>query len=416
MLRVPGDGRAYEGYGEDPLLVSEMGVADIQGIQSEGVLAQAKHFASYSQETNRGELDDVVSAQALNELYLPPFKAAVTEGGVASVMCAYPRLNGTFQCQDPQLLGLLGQWGFTGFVRSDLGAVHDPAAAIDAGTDLIKPASARRLVQLASSGRLPTTAVDTDVRTVLTSMFGAGVIGRNPRAPRDPVDSASDTGFALDSAERSAVLLKNSGSVLPLDTSRVRSIAVIGADASTAPVTTGHGSSQVLAPFVSRPLDAIRRRAGQGTSVSYSDGGSTTAPLPPIPTGMLTPASGSGPWPHAHPHPGPARRRPAVVQTVEPTVDVNLTPHPVDRPTPVRLEQRGDALLRCSPRLARGDRSHRWPSEHRPSAPRRPVRRSCCRPAGRRDRDLDRDADAATRRPLHLLHPGIRGRDPHPRR
>ncbi len=330
VLRVPEDGRAYEGYGEDPLLVSELGVANIQGIQSEGVMAQAKHFASYSQETDRGALDDVVSAQALNEIYLPPFKAAVTEGGVASVMCAYPRLNGTFQCQDSQLLGLLGQWGFTGFVRSDLGAVHDPAAAVTAGTDLIKPASPRRLMQLVSSGQLSVTAVDTDVRAVLAQMFRTGVIGRPPQGdPDDPVDSDADTAFALDSAEKSAVLLKNSASLLPLDTSRVSSLAVIGADASTAPVTTGHGSSQVIAPFVSKPLDAIRHRAGTHTTVSYSDGGSTTRPLPPIPTGMLTPASGSGNGLTLTLTQAESGGRPQSMQSVEPTVDLNITPHPV---------------------------------------------------------------------------------------
>ncbi len=338
VLRVPEDGRAYEGYGEDPLLVSELGVANIEGIQSQGVMAQAKHFASYSQETDRGVLDDVVSAQALNEIYYPPFQAAVSEGGVASVMCAYPRLNGTFQCEDGSLLSMLDKWGFTGFVRSDLGAVHDPAAAVVAGTDLIKPASPTRLVQLVQSGRLPTAAVDTAVHAVLTQMFTTGIIGRPPEGdPDDPVDSAAHTTFALGAAERSMVLLKNSGSVLPLGTSALRSLAVVGADASTAPVTTGRGSSQVIAPFVSTPLDAIQHRAGKDVAVTYSDGGSTTGPLPPIPTGWLTPASGSGN--------GLTLTLTQVVsgggsqsmQSVEPTVDLSITPHPAigrSLPTP----------------------------------------------------------------------------------
>ncbi len=112
-------------------LVSAMGVADIEGIQSTGTMAMAKHFAVYSQETDRGVLDDMVSDRALQEIYLPPFEAAVTQAHVASIMCAYPKLNGTYQCQDPELLSLLAQWGFTGFVRSDLGSVHDPVAALD---------------------------------------------------------------------------------------------------------------------------------------------------------------------------------------------------------------------------------------------------------------------------------------------
>ncbi len=138
--RVPQSGRTYEGFGEDPVLVSAMGVADIEGIQETGAMAMAKHFAVYNQETDRGVLNDLVSQRALQELYLPPFRAAVSQAHVGSVMCAYPKLNGTFQCQDGSLLGLLQQWGFDGFLRSDLGSVHDPLAAIAAGTDLIKPA------------------------------------------------------------------------------------------------------------------------------------------------------------------------------------------------------------------------------------------------------------------------------------
>ncbi len=381
VLRVPEDGRAYEGYGEDPLLVSELGVANIQGIQSEGVMAQAKHFASYSQETDRGALDDVVSAQALNEIYLPPFKAAVTQGGVASVMCAYPRLNGTFQCQDGSLLSVLGQWGFTGFVRSDLGAVHDPAAAVAAGTDLIKPASPERLVQLVRSGKLPTTAVDTAVHTVLTQMFATGVIGRAPEGvPDTPVDTASDTTFALEAAERSAVLLKNSGSVLPLGAGPLSSLAVIGADADTATVTTGLGSSQVVAPFVSRPLDAIQDRAGRNVAVTYSDGGSTTRPLPPIPTSMLTPASGSGNGLTLTLTQVNRGGAPRAMETVEPTVDLSITPHPV---TGRLLPTQNSGLAPFSPIPSVGSRRPltigRRPTVVRP---RPPTRSQLVLPAG----------------------------------
>ncbi|MGB7050861.1 MAG: glycoside hydrolase family 3 N-terminal domain-containing protein, partial [Acidimicrobiales bacterium] len=113
LVRVPEDGRAFESFGEDPLLAADMGVADIDGIQSHRVMAQAKEFAVYNQETDRGALDDQVSDRPLEELYLRPFEAAVKRGHVASVMCAYPQLNGAYQCQDASLLGLLDQWGFT---------------------------------------------------------------------------------------------------------------------------------------------------------------------------------------------------------------------------------------------------------------------------------------------------------------
>ena len=171
-------------------------------------------------------------------------------------------------------------------------------------------------------------------------MFAHGLVGRvDAGSPGTPVDSQSHTDFALLAAERSAVLLKDSGSVLPLDPSRTRSVAVIGADASTTPVTTGYGSSKVTAPFVSTPLDAIRKRAGGGVAVSYTDGGSTTGELPPVPSALLTPASGQGhgltlTLTQTDPDTGPP-----TYQMVEPTVAADISPYPTGRqllgnPTP----------------------------------------------------------------------------------
>jgi beta-glucosidase len=293
--RVPESGRAYESYGEDPFLTSEMGVADIEGIQSQGVMAQAKHLVAYNQETDRGALDARVSDRVLQEIYLPPFKAAVTQAHVASIMCAYPELNGTFQCEDPSLTTILGEWGFSGFVRSDLGAVHDPPTALDDGIDLLKPASATELATDVADGLVPVATVDADVTRMLTQMFAYGLIGRTTTGtPGTPVDTPSHTAFALTAAERSAVLLENRSGLLPLRTARLRSVAVIGADASDAPVTSGFGSSRVTAPFTSTPLSALESRLGPGVTVRYADGGSSTKPLPSVPTADLLPRSGVG--------------------------------------------------------------------------------------------------------------------------
>jgi beta-glucosidase len=215
---VPESGRAFEGYGEDPFLVSTMGVADIEGIQFQGVLADAKHLVAYSQETNRGALDAQVSSPALNEIYLAPFKAAVVQAHVASIMCAYPELNGTFQCEDPALAQILKQWGFSGFVRSDLGAVHDPAA-LSAGTDPLKPASVADLSAGVTHGLVPvsTVDVDVDVERMLTQMFAFGLVGRTSTgAPGTPVDTPAHAAFALSAAERSAVLPQNRSNLLPM--------------------------------------------------------------------------------------------------------------------------------------------------------------------------------------------------------
>jgi beta-glucosidase len=293
--RVPQSGRADESYGEDPLLTSEMGVADIEGLQSQGVMAEAKHVFAYQQETNRGALENEVPARAMQEIYLPPFKAAVTQAHVAGLICAYPRLNGTFQCQDPAVDLALDQWGFAGFVRSDLGAAHAPATALASGTDLLKPSSVELLAALVAKGLVSQATIDTGVEHVLTEMFAFGMIGRPATGvPGTTVDTPDHTAFALTAAERSAVLLRNAGGLLPLDPSRTQSVAVIGADASTHPVIQGFGSSHVTPPFVSTPLEALTARLGPGTTVRYADGGSTTLHQPTIPTEYLTPASGRG--------------------------------------------------------------------------------------------------------------------------
>ncbi|HEY5096918.1 MAG TPA: glycoside hydrolase family 3 C-terminal domain-containing protein [Acidimicrobiales bacterium] len=330
--RVPQSGRTYEGFGEDPLLVADMGVADAEGIQTTGTLAMAKHFAVYNQETDRGVLDTVVSQRALEELYFPPFKAAVTRAHVSTVMCAYPRLNGTYQCQDPALSGQLADWGFTGFIRSDLGSVHDPVVAIEAGTDLLKPSSVTSLDLLVRGHRLALAAVDRAVTRVLTQMFAHGLVDRpESGSPGTAVDSDSHTDFALVAAERSAVLLKDVGNILPLSASAHRSVAVIGADAGSRPVTSGYGSSRVTAPFVSSPLDAIRNRAGSHTTITYADGGSTTGNLPPVPAKFLVPASGVG---HGLTltltltQTDPDAMGLLSLQAVQRSVDISLGPHP----------------------------------------------------------------------------------------
>jgi len=293
--RVPTSGRADESYGEDPLLTTVLGSADIEGIQARGVMADAKHLAVYTQETNRGALDEEVPTRALQEIYLPPFKAAVTRDHVATLMCAYPRLDGTFQCQDPGLGLLLQQWGFAGFVRSDLGAVHDEPLAMGSDVQLLKPGAADVLTDALASGRLSMTSIDDDVRRVLTQMFAFGVIGRAATGtPGTPVDSAAHTTFALTTAERSAVLLKNASGALPLSGSGVRSVAVIGADASTHPVTQGFGSSHVVPPFTSTPLAGLTADLAGKATVAYAEGGSTTRHLPSVPTADLTPPSGKG--------------------------------------------------------------------------------------------------------------------------
>ena len=336
--RIPENGRGFEGFGEDPLLTSAMGAAEIRGIQSQGVLAQAKHFAVYNQETDRGVLNDVVDPRALQELYLPPFHAAVSSAHVASVMCAYPQLAGTYQCQDGPLLSLLRQWGFTGFVRSDLGAVHEPAATLAAGVDLIKPNTVRSLVTLVRQDQVPLSTLDGAVEAVLTSMFSHGLIGRTSSANLlTPLDSHGTVARTV--AERSAVLLVNRGSTLPLQPARLHSVAVIGADAAGDPSTSGLGSAYVLPLSESRPLSALTARLRPGTQVHYVDGGSGISRLPGISGRALSQGGGLHVTIHEVEYPDPAgsttpdeAASPDDVTLTAPTSDLRVLPHAVAGP------------------------------------------------------------------------------------
>jgi beta-glucosidase len=279
LARVPLSGRIFESYGEDPFLTSALGVANIEGIQSTGVMALAKHFTAYSQETARARIDDDVTPRALAELYNAPFEAAVKDAHVAALMCASGLLNGKSICSDPYIYATLKSWGFTGFIRSDLRAATHPAVAFSAGLELIKGASPGLIERLVQLRRLPIADLNRSVRAIVTEMFAYGLVAhpRETDAYR-PATTSAHAAVALRAAQESIVLLKNANNELPLPTSHT-SIAVIGADASLSPATSGEGSSAVLAPFVSTPLTGIRDAVGPRVKVTYCSGGPTTVAL-----------------------------------------------------------------------------------------------------------------------------------------
>lgn len=277
LARVAQSGRIFETFGEDPQLTSEMGVANIEGIQSQGVMAMAKHFSGYTQETARALLNQIIPLRALNELYDAPFEAAVEQAHVAGVMCSIGQINSVHDCEDPYLYSLLRSWGFDGIVRSDERSALHPEQAFGDGLSLTKSSSVAGLVNLVTSHIMPVADLNRAVTSVLTQMFAFGLIAH----PRPVIITATATTpahaqVALDAAEASVVLLKNAGSVLPLQPS-IHSVAVIGDDALREAQSTGDGSSRVRASFVVAPLAAIRSALGPHVHVRYSAGG--PAPL-----------------------------------------------------------------------------------------------------------------------------------------
>jgi beta-glucosidase len=283
LARVPEGGRVYESYGEDPYLTSVLGVADIKGIQSQGVMALAKHFVAYTQETARARLNADVTARALAELYDQPFEAAVKDGHLAGIMCATGSLNGQPECSNPYTYKTLASWGFTGFVRSDERAARNTSEAFSAGLDLIKPATPQSIINRVKSGILPIADLNRAVRTVLAEMFAYGLIAHHRVAFPDAVAATRPhAATALLAAEEGAVLLKDQNEVLPLS-GTVKSVAVIGSDA-TIPETSGEGSSAVIAPFVVTPLFALRSALSPRVRVSYVLGGPRSMNVGPLST------------------------------------------------------------------------------------------------------------------------------------
>ena len=278
IVRDPRWGRAFETLGEDPYLTGQLAAAEIEGVQSQGVMSQVKHFAVYNQETNRNTPADdaIVSERTMQEIYLPAFQAAIKQGGAASVMCAYSTINGTYACQNPYTLTqvLRDQFGFTGFVTSDWGATHSTVPSADAGLDMEMPDNSyfgAPLQTAVQDGQVPVSTLNTMVRDILTEMFRFGLFDRAPSgSPSAVVTTAQHAAVARDVAEQGTVLLKNDGDILPLSTSTVKSIAVIGDDASTSVQSAGGGSASVVAPYVVSPLQGITSRAGSGVTVTYA--------------------------------------------------------------------------------------------------------------------------------------------------
>ena len=278
ILRVPQWGRSFESFGEDPYLNSQLGVTEIEGIQSQHIIATVKHLAANNQEIDRMSVSAQVDERTLQEIYLPAFHAAVQQGGVGAVMCSYNKVNTIYACEQPYLLhdALDTQWNFPGFVMSDWYATHSATEAANAGLDMEMPLGLFYDLPLRVAiglGQVSMTTINAMVHRILRTMFAFGLFDYpTTGSPDNNVASSAHAQFALQEAEQGTVLLKNDQNILPLDGSKIKSIAVIGADASTSPMIVGGGSASVKAPYVVTPLQGIQKRVGSSISVQYASG------------------------------------------------------------------------------------------------------------------------------------------------
>ena len=277
--RLPICGRNFEYLsGEDPYLASEMVVPFIRGVQSQGVVATAKHFAANNQEINRQNINVIVTERALREIYLPAFEAAVRVARVGAVMDAYNKVNGDY-CTENSFLNrsvLKGEWGFDGVLMSDWGATHSASGAALGGLDLEMPSglwmNSKNLLPAIRRGEITEQQIDDKVRRILRLIVRMGYLDRPQLDPTIPENNPESGRTALAIAEEGIVLLKNEKNVLPLDRARIKKIAVLGPDAHPG-VPAGWGSSYVNPYYAVSVLDGLVNNKGPETTVDYFDVG-----------------------------------------------------------------------------------------------------------------------------------------------
>ena len=278
LVRDPRWGRTYETYGEDPYLAGQVTSAEVQGLQSQGVMTDVKHVAAYDQEQYpNGGNNETVSQKALQELYLAPFQTAIQQAAPASFMCSYAVVNSAPSCANADMLqnGLDTQANSGGFVVSDWGAAGNAVADLEGGMDIAMPFSNASSVQAAlTAGTLNQATLNAAVARILTQMFAFGLFD-NPATGSlsNTVTSAAHQQTALQLGEEGTVLLKNNG-ILPLNPNPTtkQSIAVIGTDGGAAVELAGGGSGGVDSSNTVWPLTGIQNAVGPNVTVTYTAG------------------------------------------------------------------------------------------------------------------------------------------------
>ena len=277
IYRAPMNGRNFEYLGEDPYLASRMAVAVIEGIQSQGVSATAKHFLGNNQEYDRHNVSSDIDERTMREIYMPAFEASVKEAHVGAIMDSYNLVNGVHMTQNHELMTdvVKKEWGFDGMIMSDWDATYDGVAAANAGLDLEMPLAKfmnpKTLLPAIKDGKVSEATIDEKVRRILRTAMRFGFIDRPQSDPTLSVVNGDGRNVALEAALGGMVLLKNEG-VLPLDKSKLKTIAVIGPGAYPN-IPEGGGSANVTPVISSSFLAGIGNYfLGTKTRVLYSSG------------------------------------------------------------------------------------------------------------------------------------------------
>ena len=274
IQRIPTGGRTYEYLSEDPILSGMLAMAYTKGAQDDGTAVCLKHYALNNQEDFRGFVDVRISDRAMHEIYLRPFEMAVREADAWGVMAAYNKVNGRW-CSENQILLttiLRQQWGFPGMVISDWGGVHSTVDAVTAGMNVEMPGSrfmGQALLDSVKAGKVSEAVINKRVREILRVRLTVKPIAKEV-ANTKPVGNAEEMATALEVARRSIVLLKNE-KVLPIDTKKVKRIAVIGENAVTKMALGGVGAG-VKTRCEITPLEGLQTLLDNQVKLTYAPG------------------------------------------------------------------------------------------------------------------------------------------------
>lgn len=303
VARQPWFGRISESQGESPVLNAKLNASAVDELQSHHVIATLKHFTGYNQEVNRNiGQNSVIDQQALHEVYALAFSTAIHQAGLGAVMCSYNKINGAYSCNnrrtDRELLK--GQLGFTGFVMTDFGALHDTLTGLAAGTDMETGTTTvydGALLAAVQSGDASKAQVDQAVLRILTTMFRIGLFDTDTTVT-SPIPVAAHNEVARQVEAKAITLLKNAGQLLPLTAPDTTSIAVIGADADI--LSAESGSAWVDPTTSTTTLQGLTARAPAG-AVTWTPGNDPvngasmieTSGQTTVPSSVLSTADGS---------------------------------------------------------------------------------------------------------------------------
>jgi beta-glucosidase len=278
IKRSPLAGRNFEYFSEDPILSGKLGAAYINGVQSQGVGATAKHYVANNVETQRMWANSNLDDRTLNEIYMTPFEITVKEAQPWSVMACYNRVQGVYGTESLQLLTdkLKNDWGFKGFVVSDWDAVVDRVQGIRAGMHLEMPGKPARItnkmvVEAVKNNELDEKQLDSIVKDLLRIVF----MGQNTDDKFGDQNIEQHHQLARKVAAEAITLLKNTEKLLPVDAAKYKKIAVLG-EFAVNPRYQGNGSSQVKPTRLDKFIDIVRQEYGQDVEFVYSAGYSLT--------------------------------------------------------------------------------------------------------------------------------------------